>query len=75
LLYFLIGMAITALAIIGWGYGNLFVCVFLSLPVGLAALMSATSDYHGPSNLPFFIALMLVFIWAPYLLRRRGVRR
>ena len=72
MLHAIIGLVIATVLLIGWGAGNLFACVFLSIPVGLGMLVFILQT---PSNLPWALACMvvLVVIWAPRWHRRRAM--
>ena len=71
----LIGLVVATTLIIQWARGNPFVCVFLSIPTGLALLVflfqnTVTSPDHVTHAL--ICIVILVFVWAPYYeLRRR----
>ena len=68
----LICLVIATVLLIGWGAGNLFACVFLSIPVGLGMLIFILQT---PSNPPWALACMvaLIVIWAPRWHRRRAM--
>jgi hypothetical protein len=63
-------LAIATFAAIGWGRGNLFVSVFLSLPVGLATLLFAFQADHSGGGGAVVCLLILAVIWAPRVIRR-----
>jgi hypothetical protein len=66
----LIGLAVATLLVIGWGAGNLFVCVFLSLPVGLAAAVYGITSVDGSRTGPVLVCLALIgLIWVPRIIR------
>lgn len=73
----LIGLAIATVAAIGWFYGNLFVCVFLSLADAIVAgigVLGATApnvDAHPLGSLMLLgSVVLLVVIWLPRLYRQ-----
>jgi hypothetical protein len=74
----LIGLAVLAVAsllVIGVGYGNLFVCVFLTLPIVAVGLIAAGSgNTLGTLVFPLVTFGMLIAIWAPFLYRRHRIR-
>jgi hypothetical protein len=69
----MIGLAIATVLIIGWAAGNLFACVFLSIPTALAMLIFAI---QSPSNVGWTLACAgaLCIIWTPYMARRQAAR-
>jgi hypothetical protein len=67
----LIGLTVATLLVIGWIYGNLFVCVFLTLPLLLLFCLAAA--LNGPAA-PYYLVgcpVLLFAIWAPFVIRRR----
>jgi hypothetical protein len=71
----LIGLALATVAVIGWFYGNLFVCVFLTLGAllggGFGLFLAAVGEPQSGVTL-FLVSLVLVGIaWAPRLYRQR----
>jgi hypothetical protein len=63
----LIGLVIGTIAVIGWAYGNLFVCIFLSLATLFAALvMNSLSPSIGVWS---GVAVFLIVIWTPLMVR------
>jgi hypothetical protein len=72
----LIGLAVTTALIILWTSGNLFACVFLSIPPGLGLLVIAMRDDPALPIYPTLCLGSLVVIWAPrYFLYRRSRRQ
>jgi hypothetical protein len=67
----LIGLAIATVAVIGWLYGNLFVCVFLTLPVAALCVLSTTSNGPDASSWTVGCIVTLIIIWAPFVIRPR----
>ena len=68
----LIGLAIATVAAIGWFYGNLFVCVFLSLGTlllggfGVLIASAANADAQPYGGLILLgSVLLLMVIWLP----------
>ena len=71
MLHIIIGLVIATVLVMGWAGGNLFACVFLSLPVGLAAIicaLQAKQDMWGA-----FVACLVILavIWLPRHIRHR----
>ena len=67
-MHILIGLAIAAVLIIMWSHGNLFACVFLSIPTGLGLLFFISDT----PVIGLICVLLLAGIWAPrYYLGRR----
>lgn len=64
-------LAIATLLVIGWIYGSLFACVFLTLPALLMFGLAVMLD--GPAA-PYFqigCAVLVAAIWVPFVIRRR----
>lgn len=63
----LLGLALATVAVIGWWYGNLFVCVFLTLGALLVAgfLALAMMRTDPSTSLAFIVggALVIAAIW------------
>jgi hypothetical protein len=74
----LIGMGVAATLIILWVQGNLFACVFLSIPPALGLLIFTLQDgTNSPNHVDWAIACLalLAVVWMPhYCLRRRLAR-
>jgi hypothetical protein len=67
-MHILIGLLIATAVIILWAQGNLFACVFLSIPTAGAMLIFAFQDRTGSPNGPVWAlvcAALLAGIWAP----------
>jgi hypothetical protein len=65
----LLGLAVATVLVIGWGFGNLFACVFLSLPGGLLALYSLLFINTGAGFLGFLAcAAVLLGVWGQFYL-------
>jgi hypothetical protein len=63
----LFGLVIAALAVIGWCYGNLFVCVFLTLPLLIAS--GACASDHQTFGAVAFLSMILA-VWLPRWIRQ-----
>lgn len=67
-MHILIGLAVATVLIILWAQGNLFACVFLSIPTALGLLLFAVQDAaRSPDHVTwaFVCAALLAGIWAP----------
>jgi hypothetical protein len=64
----LVGLLIATVAVLGWIAGNLFVCVFLTLPVAALGFIAATNAGNGIWLMGCIAAILI--IWAPRQLRR-----
>jgi hypothetical protein len=65
-MHILIGLVVATVLAIGWACGNLFACVFLSLPVGLLAIIYGATSVDGSRTGPVVLCLsILVAIWLP----------
>ena len=77
MLHFLAVLAIATLLIIGWIYGGLFACVFLSIAPALGLIILALQQLPGgsPSSPAWAVvcAILLVVIWTPRVLWRQIV--
>lgn len=75
----LLGLAIATVAVIGWWYGNIFVCVFLTLGLvvsGLIGIALNTAARPEEGGLIIFGSVLLaIVVWLPRLerLRRAGL--
>jgi hypothetical protein len=70
MLELLIGLVIATVAVIGWFYGNLFVCVFLTLGFVLLAAFSAMLAPAGGAVIVLLVAVIMIgVIWAPRFYR------
>jgi hypothetical protein len=70
-MHILIGLVVATVLVIGWAAGNLFACVFLSLPTGALGLYSLLFINTGAGFLGVLAcAAVLCGIWAPYGYRR-----
>jgi len=69
----LIGLAVATAAVIGWFYGSLFVCVFLTLPVVATVLIAAVPGQPGNGSNAMAIGcwLAVMVIWGPRWWRLR----
>jgi len=65
----LFGLVIATLAVIGWAYGSLFACIFLTLPTIPVAFMLTEGFSRAPVVVVLW-AVLLAAIWAPRLYRR-----
>ena len=65
-MHILIGLAVATVLIILWAQGNLFACVFLSIPTGLGALFFISDT----PVIGLICVLLLAGIWAPRYYRR-----
>jgi len=65
----LIGLAVAAVVLIGIFRGNLFACVFLSIPVLIATLVLGSGN--GPAAGHWFLGgwVLLFCIWLPRLVK------
>jgi hypothetical protein len=75
-IHILIGLAVATVLIILWASGNLFACVFLSIPPALGLLIFMLQDARGSPNhwvWALACAFSLAGIWAPRLFRRPRV--
>ena len=73
-MHILIGLAIATVLVIGWWHGNLFVCVFATLPISMfmAAVLAGGPDPNHQSIVLFMLSLgALVLVWLPRYLQRR----
>lgn len=68
----LIGLAVATVLVIGCYYGNIFVCVFLTLSVWVIALVGASDAPNGGAGLAWIAvgAILTCGIWAPCGYRR-----
>jgi hypothetical protein len=66
-----LGLAVAAAFIILWASGNLFACVFLSIPPALGLLVIAMRDNPAMPIYPLICIGALVVIWTPRYLHRR----
>ena len=70
-MHILFGLAVATVLVIGWFAGNLFVCVFLSLPLGaIAAVFLLQTPSNGLWALVF--AALVAGVWMPRYLRIRA---
>ena len=71
-------LTIATVMVIGWFYGSLFVCVFLTLPVAGAFLIASAQTTSPTGKLPFDLGfglpLAVLLIWLPRIYRwtKRG---
>ena len=68
MIHILIGLAVATVLIILWASGNLFACVFLSIPAGLGLLIFTVQDARGSPNhwiWALACAALLAGIWVP----------
>lgn len=68
LLIAIIVMGLATILLIGWAQGQLFACVFLSIPTGLAMLIFAMQEPVRSPDHVFWASVcfgLLVAIWAP----------
>ena len=74
----LIAVAVAAAVIILWAQGNLFACVFLSIPTGLGLLIfTLQNDVTSPRHVgnALLCIVILVFVWLPHIsIRQRNAR-
>ena len=71
----LIGMAVATLLIIGWAYGSLAACVFLTLAPAAALLIFALQHVgNGHPSPPVWILVCVFIIWAIWLPRHLRLR-
>ena len=63
----LIGLAGATVAVIGWFYGSLFVCVFLTLPVAAVFVIAASNNGLATPDWGAGCLLALIIIWTPRL--------
>jgi hypothetical protein len=77
-MHIIIGMAVATLLIIGWGYGSLVACVFLTLAPAAALLIFALQHLsRGHPSDPVWILVcigLIAIIWLPRHLRLRAMR-
>jgi len=71
-MHVLFGLAVATVLIIGWGYGNLFACVFLSIPVTLGLLVFIAQTPASP-GWALACGMLLAAIWAPRRMRLRAI--
>ena len=66
-MHILIGLAVATVIIILWARGNLFACVFLSIPIGLLMLLMIADTGDGLKALlsAMVCAGLLAVIWVP----------
>ena len=66
-MHILIGLAVATVIIILWAQGNLFACVFLSIPTGLGLLVFILQDERSPKHVDnaLLCIVILLIIWAP----------
>ena len=64
-----IGLAIATVIVLGICRGNLFACVFLSIPIALITILFGTAG--GPASPQWALGgiLFLVMLWLPYIVR------
>ena len=71
-MHILIGMAVATVLIILWASGNLFACVFLSIPPALGLLIIAMRTDPALPIYPQLCFGSLAVIWTPRFLHRRA---
>jgi hypothetical protein len=69
------GLLIATMLVMGWCAGSKFVCVFLSLPVGLVALICAAQAKQDMWGGFLLCVVVLGAIWAPRIYRQEVLRR
>ena len=71
MLHALVGLTVATILIIGWGYGNLFACVFLTIPITLGLLVFAVKTPAAP-GWALTCMVLLAVIWLPRRMRLRA---
>ena len=75
-MHILIGLVVATVLVIGWACGNLFACVFLSLPVGALGLYSMLFINTGAGLAGVLAcAAVLCGIWGPRYYQRHRMAR
>ena len=75
LLIAIIVMGLATILLIGWAQGQLFACVFLSIPPALGLLIIAMRTDPALPIYPQLCFGALAIIWTPrYLIRRSSIR-